>query len=448
MRSRSTILLALVVLTAAVLVTGVAVAGAESTPTLPDITASDLLAGLAGDQDKPAAVSGDVSWINSLLGDLPQPAGGHGGARLPLAADGSGRLWLSDDGARVESQGENGDITMVAPAGGREAWMYEFRTDTATHLIVEGGDPEAEAPHAASSPVSPDAMTALITRLAPTATVEVAGQVMVAGRESYLLRLTPTATDTALAKVEAAIDGERFVPLRLQVFARDVTDPVVSMGFDRISYQPIDPATFAFTPPPGATVVTRTIDADGHGVKPDGAGDQPDEATRDRLRAALRGALLPFDRAQELAGFDLVRASDQARPFRWAYVIDGGMPLTLDGSPLFGGMGPAGDLLAPGGVAARDANKPPQLSGPLAVQLYGDGLGVIVLAQTKTTPDIERRLRALPEVIGTVEAGDGTGRVLTTALGGAVVWTEGDTTVVAAGMVPPDDLLRFARSVR
>ena len=73
---------------------------------------------------------------------------------------------------------------------------------------MTGDAPAAEPlPSPSAAMLTPEAIAACLQRLAPFATVDVAGQATVAGREVYLLRFTPTAADTALGAVQASIDG-------------------------------------------------------------------------------------------------------------------------------------------------------------------------------------------------------------------------------------------------
>ena len=65
--------------------------------------------------------------------------------------------------------------------------------------------------------MTPEAITLYLQQVARFATVEVAGQTKVAGRDAYLLRMTPVATDTALGYVQAAIDGQTMLPLQVEV---------------------------------------------------------------------------------------------------------------------------------------------------------------------------------------------------------------------------------------
>jgi hypothetical protein len=122
--------------------------------------------------------------------------------------------------------------------------------------------------------------------------------------------------------------------------------------------------------------------------------------------------------------------------------------LTVAGTPLAQIMGMASGATPFG---SRDEQPGGAASGPASVLLYGDGFGAIALAQTATTPDIEKQLEQLQQTsqifekitVGGVEA-----QVVGTPLGGAVVWQQGDTTLIAGGMVPMDDLKAFASSVR
>ena len=91
MRSRAFIIASLVVLTAVILVIGVAVAGAGQSSPLPDISAPDLLSKMA-QTDGVTAVSGEVSWQNDLFGDLGAASGmAQLPAQSPLTSSGSGR---------------------------------------------------------------------------------------------------------------------------------------------------------------------------------------------------------------------------------------------------------------------------------------------------------------------------------------------------------------------
>ena len=445
MRRRVSIGLSLVAM-AAILLVIAAVAGGRST--LPSLTAGELLARMSAADGQSRAISGEVSWTNHLLGDLTVPSQyDRRAAQTPLAADGSGRLWLAPDGLRLESQANGGDQVVVVSAAKQKAWVYDYATDTVKVWRVTGGEAQPLAvPSPSPSLLTPSQIDQYVQKAAPYAAVSVAGQTSVAGRDAYVLRLTPAATDTALGPIDVAVDGETYVPLRLQVFAATGGDAVVSFGFDSISYDAVDPSVFGFEPPAGAKVTANEVDAAALRGESDAAKEGEAGSHDGADEGLMRRALLTVDQAQELAGFDLASAQGYgARPFRWAYVLDQGGPLTAGGTPLAQllGMGSGATARPDGATSVKDV-----LSGPVAVLLYGEGFGAIALAETKTTPELTAQLKQVPQLADTMTVAGAEAKVLTTPVGGAVVWQEGGRTLAAFGLVTRADLEAFAAAVR
>ena len=458
MRSRALILAVLVVLAAVALVVGVTVAGAGQSSPLPDISAPDLLAKMA-QADGVTSVSGDITWQNDLFGDLSAAGGmAHLPAQSPLTSSGSGRVWVSDAGAKVESQGTGGDQVVVVNQAERTAWVYDDAQNTVKKVVVTGKAPaETSSPAPSAMMVTPEAITLYLQQVARFATVEVAGQTKVAGRDAYQLRMTPVATDTALGYVQAAVDGETMLPLQLEVYAKGGTSPVIRFGFTTVSYDSIDAATFAFTPPAGATVTTKTVNGDALKAKADemhqmqAAKGEPTQAQKEAAQQAVQGALLTRDQVQKLVPYQLAFARDYtARPFQWGAVLGQNGPLTGAGTPLMQAMGAMTgmDLKSMGSHAPRHGATTSSLSSGL---LYGQGFGTIALAQTQTTPEIEKQLQQAQkasQILGTTTVAGAKALEIGTPLGGAIVWQQGDTTLIAGGMVPMSDLEAFASSVR
>ena len=437
MRSKLAIYIAIGLLAAVALVAGVvAVAGAGSSTSLPAISAAELMARMAESEGQVQAVSGDISWKNDLFGDL-SAAGGMGQmpAQSPLLSSGSGRIWVSDAGMRRESQGAGGDQVAGVSKATRTAWTYDYATNTVQRWVMNGDAPaDAPMPSPSASMMTPAAIGVYLQQLAPYATVDVAGQGTVAGREVYLLRMTPVADDTALGAVQASIDGETMVPLRLEVFAKSGGAAVLQFGFDSVSYDPIDAAMYEFTPPAGAKAQSGS-----------GDGAMPSKADKAAHQKLARRALLTIDQAQSLVDYPIAAARDYtSRSFRWAYVFDNGMPMTALGDPVFQMMGMGGGSAA----AMSPTGDAGATMGPASVLLYGDGFGAIALAQTKTTPELDKQLKELPALVDTTTVNGAPVRSMTTPLGGVYIWQQGDTTLMAGGMVPKADLEAFVTSVR
>ena len=448
MRSRVVVLATVAVLAAAAIIVGVvAVAGADSSTKLPSVTAPELLAKMSQSQGQTTAISGEVSWTNGLFGDIASAANDTFGAmpaQSPLLASGSGRVWMSQDGLRVESQGGAGDQVVVVSASGHDAWVYDYATDTARHIVVTGASDGTytPSPSASAMTLTPEAIGAMLQRLAPLGAMAVDGQTTVAGREAYVLTFTPTATDTALGSVAVAVDGETYVPLRLQVFAKGGTEATLQFGFDSISFDPIDASRFTFAPPAGAGVTTKTIDAAKLHERMDAKGSELKAAARRAVTGGdLRRAFLTQAQAKGLVPYELATASADTRPFRWAFVMKQGMPITSLGSPLF-------DLSGMGADAQRAGQAADATAGPTTAQVYGSGLGTIVLLQSPATSQTGSELKQLPDVFDKMSVNGHQAAVVTTPLGGVIVWQQGDTILAAAGVVPAADLKAFASSVR
>ena len=448
MRSRAVILVIVAVLAAVAIVVGVvAVAGADSSTTLPSLTAPELLAKMSQSHGQTQSISGDISWTNGLFGNLANAAHDTFGAmpaQSPLLASGAGRIWLSKDGMRVESQGGAGDQVAVVSEAGHDAWLYDYAANTARHIVVTGAPEGSQTPLPTTSAtaLTPSAISAMLLRLAPLGAMSVDGQTTVAGRDAYVLKFTPAAADTALGSVQVAIDGKTYVPLRLQVFAKGATEPTLQFGFDTVSFGAVDPSRFSFTPPAGAAVTTKTIDAGKVREQAKAEGDKLKAAAQEAVASGDLGrAFLTQAQAAKLVPYELATASSEARPFRSAFVLKQGIPVTALGSPLLDLSGLGADAQGAGQAAAATA-------GPTAAQVYGSGLGSIVLFQAPATAQTEKQLKQLPEVFDKMDINGHQAAVVTTPLGGVVVWQQGDTTLAAAGIVPAADLKAFASSVR
>ncbi len=475
MRSKLVIALVVALVAVAAVVGVVAAARAGATTSLKPMTASELLAQMAQAKGQTQAISGEVSWTNDLLGNLSSAlsSGNFGGAsaQLPLVANGNGRIWVSKDGLELQSLASGGDQTIVANAKNHDVWIYDYATSSAKHYVMTGTPPAGGAPSPEPSPsaLTPATITAMLQQLAAYGTFDVvSSDTSVAGQPVYVLRFTPTATDTALGSVQVAVDGTHFVPLQLQVFAKDGTAAVLQFGFTRVSFDAIPASQYDFTPPSGTKVTTKTLDANKIKAKMNGAGHKalgagkktkPTAAQKSALQKLMRSAFLTAGQAQKLVKFHVASAQGYtARPFDFAAVMGKGGPLTSMGKPLMslmqssGLMGKAGSMMSPPVSQAPalkgKAGAKMMAAGPAVTLLYGKGFGSIVLVETQTTPALTKQLGQLPALVDTTSVAGVSVRSFTTPLGGAVVWQQGGTTMLAFGMVPKADLITFAGAVK
>jgi outer membrane lipoprotein-sorting protein len=300
-----------------VAVIGVANVRAAPAPPLPPVPADQLLASTLDALAHPFTISGDVNTHLDLgLPQLPSSIGGSGVAASVALVTGDQRfrVWRSPEGVRVAHLLDFREQDLVA--NDHEAWLWDSQTMTAVH---------ATYPVAPMNPPSMGDVTAIVSKVlgavAPYADVSVDGTATVAGRPCYELVLTPRSNRTRVGRIVVAIDAQTRLPLRFQVFARGADTPAIEGGFATVSFDPIDPAMFTFTPPPSATVKAATHT----GGAPQGwTGDEPVSDVRVfgdgfDLRVALRldasppkemGALLPY--AGPLASAVLVERGDHA----------------------------------------------------------------------------------------------------------------------------------------
>jgi hypothetical protein len=98
------------------------------------------------------------------------------------------------------------------------------------------------------------AAEAALKAIGPSTRVVTDPTAVVAGRTAYQLDLTPRDPRSLIGSVRIAIDGSTHIPTRVQIFARGATSPAFEIGFTSLSTSTPPASTFAFQPPPGATV--------------------------------------------------------------------------------------------------------------------------------------------------------------------------------------------------
>jgi hypothetical protein len=120
------------------------------------------------------------------------------------------------------------------------------------------------------------------------------------------VHVTPASPQTLVGDVAIAIDAQTRLPLDVSITARGASAPAVEAGFTSVSFGPIDPSMFAFTPPADATVrdvtgqVASAVTSAAHrpGQRP---GQRKDMAPGDH-RAVTDGTCLDTSVAVPLPG--------------------------------------------------------------------------------------------------------------------------------------------------
>lgn len=229
-------------------------------------------------------VSAHIQWTDRLLeganlasggGNSSGGGGGEGGlSSSPLVSGASGRLWISKSGdVRVELQSEGGD-TQIYYAG-HTVSMYDAASNTLyryTPPAHEGGansssgsaalqsEPEYDrnAPgHAAPLPHEVPSVAKIeeaISHLSQHANVSGATPTDVAGQPAYTVRVSPKESGSLLDGVELSWDAVHGVPLRAAVYSTESSSPVLELAATSISYGPVEPSVFEFSPPANAKI--------------------------------------------------------------------------------------------------------------------------------------------------------------------------------------------------
>lgn len=449
MRRRTYIIAAIVVVAlAGALTAGLALA-ADQDAALPTLTPAELLATVAQEAPNTTSVSGDIAWTNDVLGAAALALAGNDGGLGTLLLGGTAGIWYQEGNVRVESDGPAGSMTAVL--NGRTLWVYSSAEGTATEYTLpewpeaaaggsgasaSGGGDAALPWHKAGLDAAdlPAKIQEMVDELAPHATLAV-DTGTVAGRDAYILVLTPTASEAAIQTVQAAFDGETFLPLRAQVFATGASEPVLEAGFTTVSFDPVSADTFDFTPPAGVAVERTTV------TLPDFESHKGDlEKMHEGVKPEWKEPLT-LDEASAEAGFALVAPAEPTLTFQGARVVT--VPV---------GEFPVGDFLGgESGAGAGDGHEWPALGadGPATVAFlkYGEGFGTIVVLETEiddadwaeiTSMLAQVPLFGIPKDFGGREVYE-----FGTPLGTMVAWRQGDVVVVAGGSVTRGALEAF-----
>lgn len=261
---------------ALVAVIGAAGAGkvlvANASAGLPERSPQQLLMDVA--QARVNSLSGTIVQKSDLgLPKLPEFAGTDlnalvtGTHTAKVWYDGPQHVRLSVQGAGVEEKD--------AIRNGSDVWLYDSAKKSATHRSLPAD--AAKKPSAAPSVLpstGPSSLSGgvaqLFTQLAPSTNIDTDGTAKVAGRKAYELVITPKQDDTRVEQIRVAIDGDKHIPLRVQIFAHGSSGPAFEAGFTSVSFAKPDASEFRFNPPAGTTVTeAKPGSLDHSGVAPE-----------------------------------------------------------------------------------------------------------------------------------------------------------------------------------
>ena len=254
---------------------------------LPDRTPAQVLAMIA--QHSTKSLSGTLEQTSELgLPDVPQigptSGAGAGSAVELLTGPHSARVFV-DGPAKVRIQVMDRLAERDAVRNGNEVWLYNSRDNTATHVTLpdalkkpdslkkKGAGSTPPATRMPGSVATPEELAArVLAKIDASTEVTVGDDVEVAGRAAYNLRIAPRSQGTLVESVAIAVDGEKGLPLSVEVRARGQAEPAFRAAFSSLTLETPDAGLFNFTPPPGATIKEHVLPPHHHDARPPGAG--------------------------------------------------------------------------------------------------------------------------------------------------------------------------------
>ncbi|WP_440104804.1 LolA family protein [Streptosporangium sp. H16] len=307
---------AAIALVAGAIGAGPVIAAVQGDPTLPERTAEQLLASAAqASRSGLKPMSGTVMQTASLgLPALPGVPGMGGSSPAALLA-GSHELkvWYGgEDKFRFALPGRMSETDLIA--NGDQVWLWQSDANKATRVkaggaegLGEGKPGAADAHKALPTATTPQQLAQeLLGRIGADTVVSVTNTEKVADRAAYQLVLAPKDTSSLVKEVKLALDGETFVPLRIQVYARSAAEPAFEVGFTSVTFTPPAAENFTFTPPAGAKVEEASIGelAEERGAR-QGEKLRQGEEIREKARTVGKGwttvAVIPASEMAKLA---------------------------------------------------------------------------------------------------------------------------------------------------
>ncbi|MDH6126135.1 DUF2092 domain-containing protein [Kitasatospora sp. GP82] len=255
----------------------------DSAPSLPSVTAEQLVAKALGSDTQALSgtvqVSADLGVPAQLLGAAGGAfgSGAHGGgaggsgrgsadptAKLTQLLGGEHTLQVAIDGPDRQRIGLIGGLSGYELVhNGQQVWAWDSSTNQALHLTAPQGAAQhgerAKAP-LTGAPTTPQAAAKLfLGQSAATTSVTVDGTATVAGQKAYQLSVKPKQSGSTIGEVRVSVDADNGVPLAVLVKSAD-GGKVLDVHFSSVSFAKPDAKTFDFKAPKGAKVTERRAD--------------------------------------------------------------------------------------------------------------------------------------------------------------------------------------------
>jgi len=250
LRSRSAFTAAILAVTIVLAVGWLSVGRAAPTPDLPPVAPSTLIASTLHAVASQTPISGTVkTHVDLGIPQLPSSLSDPAGPAAILLADQTFKVWYGPDGIRVAQILPFGERDLVANR--TDVWFWDAQRFTAWHYAVDEAAPRPAPPSLGDlnrfvSDVLRDDRSYVAASIADSE--------VVAGRDAYVLRLTPATAGTLLGRIDVAVDAETRMPLSLELFPRGSSTAVVTVRYASVAFEPVDASMFTFDPPQDAVV--------------------------------------------------------------------------------------------------------------------------------------------------------------------------------------------------
>jgi outer membrane lipoprotein-sorting protein len=372
---------AVVLAAAAAAAIAIAAAGAGPTPP-PKPLAQAIRAAVTA--PKVDGIRARVSFTNTLL-----PSGaltGRVGSALMSGA--TGRLWVTNDGrGRLELQSDAGDTQVLWNA--RSVTVYDASSHTAYRLPLPA---HTSSSTGTSAPPTLQQITGFLAKLGNDAAVSAATPSDVAGQPAYTVSVSPKTSAGLIGSLQLAWDASHGVPLRIALYARGSSTPVLALSATDISYGPVSAGSVDVPIPADAKVV----DLRGLGS---GSGSE-------------RGATPP------VSGLAAVQAA---------------APFTVVAPDALGGL-PRSEVRLEGGKTV--------------LLTYGQGLGAILVVERPADAAGQGSGPAVLGSLPSVSINGSSAHELSTQLGTVLQWQTAGVSYTLAGSVPAATAEAAARALR